>query len=121
MQKKVMLVDSFDNGSSYWRVACDCCDSDHDAVLWFEYDKDLDMMVLTVSTEIGFIDGPLLRHRWFYILKNLLKRIRVAAQILFLGHYRETGEVVLVRDGIEGMIHALSEGKRLLDEAKKAS
>lgn len=111
MQKKVMLVDNYSDGSSYWRVACDCCDSDHDAVLWFEYDKEIDMMSLRLSSEVGYYDNG-------NFLKNFVKRVKIAARILFLGHYRETGEVILNKDGIDGMVYALTEGKKLLEDAK---
>lgn len=112
MQKKVMLVDNYSDGSSYWRVACDCCDSDHDAVLWFEYDKEIDMMSLRLSSEVGYYDNS------GNFLKNFVKRVKIAARILFLGHYRETGEVILNKDGIDGMVYALTEGKKLLEDAK---
>lgn len=112
MQKKVMLVNSFSDGSSFWRVSCDCGDPGHDAILWFEQDPKFGFISLSVSTEVAFSaqDG---------FWKNISKRMKAAFQILFLGNYRETGEVILDKDGIDGMLFALTEGKRCLSAARE--
>lgn len=113
IQKKVMLVDSYQDGSSYWRVACDCGAAEHDAVLWFEVATEWESASLMVSTEVSFnsFDG---------FFRSLKKRFKAAFQILFLGHFRETGEVILNKDGIDSMIFALNEGKALLEKDKDA-
>ena len=40
MQNKLMKIDSYDNGDSSWRIACDCVSPNHDVSLYFEADKE---------------------------------------------------------------------------------
>lgn len=113
MQKKVMLEEDYEDGTTMWRVACDCHDPEHDLKLWFEVD-DIGVGSLMLETEIGWF--PRYHDTWF---KRVKRRVVAAGNILFKGHYTMRGEVVLQRDGILGLQHALKTGLAKMDKASK--
>ena len=99
-----MKFDEHEDGSSYWRVACDCSEPHHDAQLYFEpIDEDFDDVSLCLSMEIGFYS----RYGWWESFK---RRVHAASAILFNGYYTMTGEVVLKKDGMIAMKTALDKG-----------
>lgn len=110
MQNRVMkFYEHKDDGSSYWRVACDCSDSNHDAHLYFEVDE-YGFINTTMYYETGFYDS-------YYpefggIVRTLWNRLCAATKILFTGRYTMTGDVILNEDGTKAM-------RVVLDEALK--
>ena len=103
MTKKLMELESYSNGDSYWRVACDCTEPDHDAKLWFEKDDDFGHIILNLSMEVGIYPR-------YNFLENLWQRITVAAKVFFTGYHTATGDVILDEDGIKAMQEALKKG-----------
>ena len=104
IERKLMKVKEFPDGSSFWRVACECGDSAHDVNLWFEPVKDTSFVELNLSMEVGFYS----KHRTW--VGNMLRRISTAFRILFTGYYTAAGDVVLDYDGIKAMQSALDNG-----------
>ena len=102
-----MKLADYANGSSHWRVACDCSDSNHDVSMWFEpLDKDYEDVSLMVELEYGA------HERWGNFFKRWPWRISTALKILFTGHYTFTSEVILNKDGLDAMKLALENGLR---------
>ena len=102
MIKKLMAVDSYSDGASTWRVACDCQDPDHDVNLYFEPEPDFDQVNLHLEMEIGF------RSRYNMTwLGDKWARIKHAAKVLSTGYVTMRGDVVLDKDGIIAMRTAL--------------
>lgn len=108
LPKKVMLEEDYEDGTTMWRVPCDCHEPAHDARLWFEVDED-GCMSLRITTEVGFYRTSFWR--------NLRRRFGAAFAMLFTGYYTMEGEVCLREDGVEGLRYALTEG---LKAARKA-
>lgn len=112
MQTKLMKFDAHEDGSSYWRVACECSEPHHDAQLYFEaMDEDFEDVSLCLSMEVGFYS----RYGWWETAK---RRLHAASAILFNGHYTMTGEVMLNRDGMIAMQTALNEGIKHADQCR---
>jgi hypothetical protein len=107
MQKKIMKLKDYDDGSSSWRIACDCQDPNHDCQLWFEPtfegEPQIKDISLVLSLEVGI-------YKNYNLWENLWKRITIAAKVLFTGYYTATGEVILDEDGIKAMQLALEQG-----------
>ena len=120
MQKKVMKVEEWSDGTSIWRVACECTDTDHDVHLWFEPEKDTDYVNLNLSMQVGFYDRTRYCDTvWESFIEHIRafnKRAKCAAKILFKGHATFNGDVILNEDGIKAMQLALDKG---LEHAKK--
>jgi hypothetical protein len=108
--KKVMLDEDYEDGTTMWRVPCDCHDPAHDARLWFEVDEH-GFASLRISTEVGFYRTSFLR--------NLRRRFDAAFKMLFVGYYTMEGEVCLTHDGINGLRYALDEGQKKLYKAEE--
>ena len=107
MQNKLMKIKEYDDGTSRWRIACDCGDPNHDCSLWFEPTiegepsvKDISLML---SMEVGI-------YKNYNLLENLWKRITIATKVLFTGYHTATGEVILDEDGIKALQLALEQG-----------
>lgn len=112
----VMLVRKHEDGSSHWRVACDCMANEHDAELWIDAEKDWPMLDLTLTMEIGVY--PQYREgirAWF---EDKLERIIHAAKVLFTGYATMRGEVILNEDGVKALQTALEEGVKFIKDDK---
>lgn len=115
-----MKLDSYDDGESYWRIACECASSNHDVSLYFETDKDSRSFSLNLAMEVSSNNPIELYHnvgdsRWYWLewlIDNITWRIKTATKILFLGRIEVSGDVLLDQDGIAAMQVALEEGKR---------
>lgn len=122
--EKVMLVKEYKDGTSFWRVPCDCSDPDHDVHLWFEVDDD-GIAALNITRELGYYensfysDDPWFKRlpRWFGRMWN---RFKAANKILFKGYLTMNGEVCLDKDGIAGLQLALTEGTKAMVKAEEA-
>ena len=107
--KKVMLEEEYNDGTTMWRIPCDCHEPAHDARLWFEVDE-TGLMSLRISTEVGFYKTSWRRNIW--------RRFKAAWLMLFVGYYTMEGEVILKKDAIEGLRHAINNGQRVALEAE---
>lgn len=107
-----MKFDEHEDGSSYWRVACECSEPHHDVQLYFEtMDEDFEDVSLCLSMEIGFYTRW---GRW----ENFKRRLHAAVTILFTGRYEMTGEVMLNKDGMIAMKTALDKGVEHADQCR---
>lgn len=102
-----MLVRKYEDGTSHWRIACDCMDKEHDAELWFEVENDWPMVTMRLSMHMGFYD----RYEtglsgWF---SRMRRRVYHAAKVLFTGYAQLDGELILNEEGVKAMRLALDE------------
>lgn len=123
-QPKLMLVKSYDDGSSNWRVACDCIEAGHDVNLWFDADEDYQLsgdINLNLSMEIGArecigsrYDNTTIIENISWVYRIIKWRVTTALKILFSGYYIMSGNVILDINGINAMQTALAEGVKLI-------
>ena len=107
MQNKLMKIKEYSDGSSSWRVACDCHDPNHDCQLWFERSVEDEPRIQDISLMLSMEVGI---YKNYNLLENLWKRITIAAKVLFTGYHTATGEVILDEDGIKALQFALKQG-----------
>jgi hypothetical protein len=107
MQNKLMKIKEYEDGSSSWRVACDCHDPNHDCQLWFEHTVEDEPLIRQLSLMLSMEVGIYPRYNFF---ENLWHRITIAAKVLFTGYHTATGEVILDEDGIKALQFALEQG-----------
>ena len=107
MQNKLMKIKEYSDGSSSWRVACDCHDPNHDCQLWFERSLEDEPRIQDISLMLSMEVGI---YKNYNLLENLWKRITIAAKVLFTGYHTATGEVILDEDGIKALQFALKQG-----------
>lgn len=124
LPKKVMLIDEYKDGTSFWRVPCDCSDPDHDVHLWFEVDDD-GIAALRITRELGFyVNGWYSDAPWYervgHWKDRMWSRIKASMKILFKGYLTMDGEVCLTKEGIDGLQYALAEGKKNMVKAEEA-
>lgn len=113
--EKLMKLKEYDDGTSFWRIACDCSEPNHDVQLWFDIeDEEYPYMNLNMTMEIGAYSKW---HDAFY--KRWWWRIKSASQILFTGHYTMTGDVILDKDGVAAMQTALAEGIKIFKKGEE--
>lgn len=115
----VMKIKEYNDGESFWRVACECSDSRHDAELWFEVDKDYGDMSLNLGIEVGFYPNYSL-NRW----DAFTRRLKTAIQVLFTGHFTTQGNVLLDESNVKALQYALEKGTehaRVVREQKLAA
>lgn len=105
MQKKLMKLNEYTDGTSWWRVACDCGDSRHDVALWFEADRDINAVTLSIETEL-YAHAPWHDKFW----RRWVWRIRTAARALFIGEVTAYSNVILDKEGVAAMRIAMEEG-----------
>lgn len=113
MEKKLMKVSDYKDGSSLWRIACDCGEPNHDVHMWFEPDPDCELVSLNLGMEMGFYSKGYSNSLWGKIsdrASELKRRIRHAAKVLFTGYATVQGDVILNEDGIRAMKLALEKG-----------
>ena len=107
MQNKLMKIKEYSDGSSSWRVACDCHDPNHDCQLWFERSVEDEPRIQDISLMLSMEVGI---YKNYNLLEDLWKRITIAAKVLFTGYHTATGEVILDEDGIKALQFALEQG-----------
>lgn len=109
--KKVMLEEEYKDGTTMWRIPCDCHEPQHDARFWFEVDEH-GLMSLSITTEVGFYKTSWRRNIW--------RRVKASFLMLFRGYYTMEGEVILKKDAIKGLQYALTEGSKRAEVAEDA-
>lgn len=123
MQSKLMKIDQNNDGSSIWRVACECTSPDHDVHMWFEPDTETDTVSLNLSMEIGFyykgVSSDSFKDRVLDQLYDFKRRLKHAARVLFTGYARLEGDVILNQDGIEAMKTAIDKSLEHFESIKK--
>lgn len=125
LPKKIMLEADYEDGTTMWRIPCDCHDPEHDARLWFELDED-GFPSLKISTEVGFYhykryDDDNLLERFRDWRERIWKRITIVSKMLFTGYYTMEGEVILNEESIAAFQYALTEGNKGMLKAREKS
>lgn len=121
MQPGLMLVRKDEDGSSRWRVACDCGANEHDAELWIDAERNWPMLDLVLNVEVGVY--PQWRDGFGAWFEDKVERVKHAAKVLWSGYATMRGEVILNEDGIKALQTALSEGVKFIedDEARRVA
>ena len=114
--KRLMEINSYSDGASFWRVACNCTDPNHDAQLWFDLEDGL--LSLNLSIEVGFYPRYTYTNAIERAWTDFKRRVAAAASILFRGHFTAAGDVILDQDGIAAMQTALARGLEHAQNAK---
>lgn len=115
---KVMRMKGFggDSPSIYYKVACDCGETDH--ILTACLDHEQNYVTLTLSQNIAW-SSYYGRQSWFGRLKS---RIINATKVLFQGYLVAEGSLILNgEEHIKNFITALEEGKEYVKEAREES
>ena len=119
-----MKLDEYNDGESYWRIACDCLSPNHDVSLYFKTDHDCKSLNLNLEMELSSNNPYDLYNnvgdsKWYWLewlRDNALWRIKTAAKILFMGRIEVSGDAILSQDGIDAMKTALVEGEKYANE-----
>lgn len=119
-----MKVNDYPDGTSFWRIACDCHEPNHDLQLWFEPDNDREYLDLNLTMEVGFYSynyspGDTTWEAIERRVENFRKRIRHAVKVLFTGYATMEGNVILSKDGVKAMQFALDKGIEHFEKVKE--
>lgn len=106
---KLMKVSEYPDGSSHYRIACECLDSSHDVHLFFDKDEETSSFSLELIMSVDY------QSRRSNVFVNFWHRLVDAVKLLFTGKIQVSGDVILEKDGIEAMQAALKEGMRSLN------
>lgn len=120
--KKVMLEEDYKDGTTMWRIPCDCHAPEHDARLWFEVDKD-GCASLRITTEVGFYHYETYYDDTFIErvtgrIGIFWRRLKLVCKMLFTGYHTMEGDVILQEDAINGLRYALDEGMKAIEKAQ---
>lgn len=93
--------------SVWYKVNCACGDSDCDAIITFDFDKDCGINITFYKT-IRWCDYN--HNIWFF--QRFWLRIKMAIQILFKGYIEFEGSFIIQNENhLNDFITALQEGK----------
>lgn len=95
--RNIMKTGEWGDADAY-RVACDCHHSDHDLDVWIEVETD---------TEIPEITVTLYKELHTPIWDRGFNRFREAFNVLFKGHSRFAGSIIMRRDVAENFMQAM--------------
>ncbi len=97
----------------FYKIGCDCGESEHGPVLHFELDKDFGKIKITFYKKIYWAD-------YYYsdfILSKLWLRIKSALRLLFFGYLEMEGDFYLEnKESFESIQEALTEGMKKLEQ-----
>jgi len=115
LSKKVMDLDD-----GLYRISCDCIDEDCDLTIWFDYDKEFNIIELNMYKKHYIHEENILNNIFIKILKQIKYRISMIIKILFTGKI-EIYDGIILRDPehIQNFIDALNESKKLVEKENK--
>ena len=113
MLKKIMKINEYKDGDSFWQIACDCTDPDHQVSLWFDNYEDYPH--LDINMNLTLDKGKLNTWKFF---PALYFRIKTAFRVLAFGEIDYSGSAILDKDGIIAMQTALEEGLEIAEKSK---
>lgn len=112
---KVMKMDEF-NDAIFYRIACACGDSDHDFMLWLEYDKEIDDITLMIEKKLYWKDY-FSTCSWY---EKAWKRLRDGIRLIFGGYLEMTSDILFMdKEHIDEFIKALEEGRNKIQRTVK--
>ena len=110
-----MKIDEWKGSSVWYKIGCDCGDSDCDFTIEFEYDKDFGYIDMNFYKNIKAADyyyDTFLGRCWF--------RIKSAACILIKGELKTEGNLLIRNEEhIDSIIEAFQEGKNKIINFKE--
>lgn len=105
---KVMNVGKWENGSSIWKIGCDCGDDDCTATIEMEVDNGVFLMYFFKKLHV------MTEYHWYKAMKM---RFKIAFSVLFKGWVELHSEMVITEQShIDAFIEALKEGRNRLVE-----
>ena len=106
--RNIMKTGEWSDADAY-RVACDCHHSDHDLDVWIEVEGDPYTRDITV-TLYKELSTP--------VWERGFNRVREAFRVLFFGHTRVAGSIIMRREVAQNFIHAVQSSIDRLEESK---
>jgi hypothetical protein len=106
--RNIMKTGEWGDAEAY-RVACDCHHPDHDLDVWIEVEDDQETREVTITF-----------HREMYtpVWDQSFNRFREAFRILFFGHSRHAGSIIMRRDVAQNFLNAVQTSIDRLKEKK---
>lgn len=95
------------NDARSFRIQCECTDSNHEADMWIEINKDADLP----SIELAFYVNT-----WTPYFANWGERLRAVFNILFKGVHRQQHTLLLNKQAAINVANAITSSVQLLEE-----
>ena len=113
---RVMKIHDSEN-AVFYRICCDCLDSDHDATLILEFDEeDPKILTLTMYQKVRWCDFYHYNDNW---IGKIISRIKTCYRILLKGWIEFEGSMIFIEEEhVENFIQGLQEGKTKLKQKK---
>jgi len=105
-QRNIMKTGEWSDADAY-RVACDCQDHDHDLDVWIEVEQDQEVKEITLT---------FYKELYTPVWERGFNRVREALRVLFLGHTRVAGSIIMRREVAQNFIHAIQSSIDRLEE-----
>lgn len=112
---RVMKTHEF-NDSIFYRVACDCTESEHDVRLELEIDNVGKLGILTMRLMANFAWASYYADTWY---GRFWERIVTSIKMLIMGKVEVFHEILFLQENhINAFIAAIEEGKQKMKKAK---
>ncbi len=102
----ISVTSIWDDARSF-RIQCECTDSNHDADMWIEINKEKDLP----SIELAFYVNT-----WTPYFSNWGERLRAVFNILFKGVHRQQHTLLLTKQAAINVANAITSSVQLLEE-----
>jgi hypothetical protein len=107
-QRNIMKTGEWSDADCY-RIACDCHHHDHDVDVWIEVQSDQEVRDITVTFYREFTTP---------IWDRGFNRFREAFRVLFFGHSRYSGDIIMSRDVAQNFIRVVQSSIDRLEQKK---
>ena len=104
--RNIMKTGEWQEADCY-RVACECHHSDHDLDVWIEVETDKETREITVT---------LCQEMHTPIWEQGFNRFREAARVLFFGHSRMAGTIIMRREVAQNFIDVVQSSINRLEK-----
>ena len=121
LRKRVMFMQSWsskDMGRAItYRIGCSCSESDHDIVMWLEYDKKLKDVAMFFYKQVEWCNyGDSFKDR----MEGYWRRIKDAIKLIFTGYLEcETSFIFEDSEHIDNFINTMEKAKQYVEEGEK--
>ena len=106
--RNIMKTGEWSDADAY-RIACDCHHSDHDLDVWIEVEDDQETREITL-TFYHQMTTP--------VWDKGFNRFREAFRILFFGHSRHAGSIIMRREVAQNFLNAVQSSIDRLQDKK---
>ena len=107
-QRNIMKTGEWSDADCY-RIACDCHHHEHDIDVWVEVQSDQEVRDITVTFYREFTTP---------IWDRGFNRFREAFRVLFFGHSRYSGDIIMSRDVAQNFIRVVQSSIDRLEQKK---